>query len=135
MAYATTHASKTLVIHAGSEFEKVWKCLRGDRVSQAAYLRMLRGVALDRLFKRSLTGTLLSAVLACLLEDVAASDEDTAAELLKALAKVPRFEMVMMCISQQEKARLHTAWDQAASRAADGPFKAELCGLQKHYKL
>ncbi len=123
------------MLHAGSEFEKVWKCLRGNKVSQAAYLRMLRGVALDRLFKRSLTGTLLSSVLACLLEDVAATDKDTAVELLQALIKVPRFEMVMMCVSQQEKARLHTAWDQAASRAVDSAFKAELCELQKHYKL
>ena len=121
--------------HAGSEFEKVWKSLRGDKVSQAAYLRMLKDVSLDRLFKRSLTASLLSSVLACLLDDVAATDEDTSVGLLKALAKVPRFEMVMMCVSQQDKARLHTAWEQAASRAADSTFKAELHELHKRYKL
>lgn len=123
------------MLHAGSEFEKVWKSLRGNRVSQAAYLRMLKDVSLDRLFKRSLTGTVLSSVLACLLDDVAATDEDTCIELLKELAKVPRFEMIMMCVPQQDKAGLRTAWDEAALRAAGGMFKAELRDLQNHYKL
>ena len=134
-ACLTHHASANVVLCAGSEFEKVWKSLRDDRGSQATYLRMLKDVSLGSLFKRSLTGTLLSSVLACLLEDVAAADEDLSVELLRALAKVPRFEIVMMCVSQQEKAKLHTAWDQAASRAMDSAFKAELCELQKHYKL
>ena len=70
-ACLTHHASANVVLCAGSEFEKVWKSLRDDRGSQATYLRMLKDVSLGSLFKRSLTGTLLSSVLACLLEDVA----------------------------------------------------------------
>lgn len=128
-------ADNALTCCAGSEFEKVWKSLKEDTASQAAYLRMLQGAPLDKLFKHSLTGSVLSSVLACLLTEVVRADADVAISLLKALANVPRFEMTMMCLSKPDKAMLRSAWEDAAKSASNPAAQTDIAGLRKAYKL
>ena len=96
---------------------------------------MLQDTPLDKLFKHSLTGSVLSSVLSCLLTQVTQSDEGLAVRLLKALPKVPRFEMTMMCLSRQDMAGLCTAWDDAASNLTDTDFHADLSTLRSVYKV
>ena len=113
----------------------MWKSLKEDTASQAAYLRMLQGAPLDKLFKHSLTGSVLSSVLACLLTEVVRADADVAISLLKALPSVPRFEMTMMCLSKRDKAMLCSAWEGAAKSASNPAARTNLAGLRKAYKL
>ena len=47
----------------GTEFEKVWRGLKGDVKSQASYIRLLDPTALPAIFKTSLTGTLLASIV------------------------------------------------------------------------
>ena len=48
---------------AGTEFEKVWRGLKGDVPGQAAYLHLLNPSALPAIFKTSLTGSLLASIV------------------------------------------------------------------------
>ncbi len=96
---------------------------------------MLQDTPLDKLFKHSLTGSVLSSVLSCLLTQVTQSDEGLAIRILKALPKVPRFEMTMMCLSRQDRAGLCTAWDDAASSITGTGLHADLSSLRSVYKV
>ena len=96
---------------------------------------MLQGTPLDKLLKHSLTGSVLSSVLSCLLTHVMQTDEALAVTLLKALPHVPRFEMTMMCLSRADKAVLCIAWDEAASKTRSLGLQAELSALKKVYSL
>ena len=96
---------------------------------------MLQGTSLDKLLKHSLTGSVLSSVLSCLLTQVMQTDEALAVSLLKALPDVPRFEMTMMCLAQADKAVLGSAWDEAASKTRSAGLQADLSALKKLYNL
>ena len=96
---------------------------------------MLQGTPLNKLFKHSLTGSVLGSVLSCLLTQVMQADENLAVSLLKALLQVPRFEMTMMCLSREDRAALGSAWDDAASHTKGAGLQAELSALKKVYKL
>ena len=57
--------------HVGTDFEKVWRGLKGDLAGQAEYLKLLDEGNLVPLFKTSLTGaTLVSIVAAALHNEV-----------------------------------------------------------------
>lgn len=96
---------------------------------------MLQDTPLDKLLKHSLTGSVLSSVLSCLLTRVTQVDEDLAVSLLKAMPNVPRFEMTMMCLSAKDKAALCSAWNDAASKTDNARLQADMFALKKVYKL
>lgn len=62
-------SSEALFI-AGTEFEKIWRGLKGDVKSQAAYLQLLDPSKLPSLFKTSLTGSLLASIVTAALHSV-----------------------------------------------------------------
>lgn len=58
---------KLLFESTGTDFEKVWRGLKGDLPSQKAYLHLLNPTALTPLFKTSLTGPLLASIISAAL--------------------------------------------------------------------
>lgn len=50
-------------MHAGVEFETVWRGLKGRPEEQAAYLRLVEPSELPGLLKKALTGPLLASLM------------------------------------------------------------------------
>ena len=94
---------------------------------------LLKDTSFAKLFKHSLTGSVLGSVLMCLLSGGVQNDETMAVSLLQSLAQVPRFEMTMMCLSQQDKAKLSGAWDAAAANITGADMRAKLIALREKY--
>jgi hypothetical protein len=100
------------------------------------------------LFKSSLTAQLVVALLTAALTSLAArsapEEEAAAAQeqlgvahamgLLEGLPLVPRFDMMAMCLSRQDKAGLAQLWDKAAA-AGDAAAGQRLAAVRPKYRL
>ena len=120
---------------AGTEFDLVWKTLKGQPETQAAYIQLLDPVGLPALLKQSLTPAVLSSLLSVCLQTAASKPDNApdAVKLLEGLTKVPRFEMTAMCLPNREKAGLRLQWDAAA--ASEPAIAPQLGALRAKYKL
>ncbi|KAF0685262.1 Aste57867_22806 [Aphanomyces stellatus] len=92
------------------EFLRVWKGLKARVDLRRQYLRRLRN--LPKLFRDSVEADLLSELLEALWS--APLDAEFAIEFLHSLIQVPRFSVVAMFLSDDEKRRVTTLVDQAA---------------------
>ena len=120
---------------AGTEFDLVWKTLKGQPETQAAYIQLLDPAGLPALFKQSLTPAVLSSLLSVCLQTAASKPDKApaAVKLLDGLTKVPRFEMTAMCLPNREKAGLRLQWD--AASASDPATASQLEALRTKYRL
>ncbi|ETV91607.1 hypothetical protein H310_13857 [Aphanomyces invadans] len=87
------------------EFVRVWNSLKhsSDKAAlRQEYLLRLRPESLPKLFKDSIEADLVSD----LIESLVATNVDVGVEFLLALTKVPRFAMVAMFLSPDEKAQV-----------------------------
>ena len=117
------------------EFEKVWKSLGSDAQARAGYLALLDPLGLPGLFRHSLTAQLLRGMLSALLAGMAAGGCTAhALALLAALPRVPRFDMMLMCLPARAKGELASQWD-AAAASLQPDAAARLQELRVAYKL
>ncbi len=124
-----------LMLLAGTEFDLVWKTLKGQPETQAAYIQLLDPAGLPALFKQSLTPAVLSSLLSVCLQTIASKPDKApaAVQLLEGLTKVSRFEMTAMCLPKREKADLRLQWD--AATASDAAVAPQLGALRTKYRL
>ncbi|XP_021623606.1 RNA polymerase II-associated protein 3 isoform X3 [Manihot esculenta] len=93
------------------QFEVVWRGFSGDRALQTRLLKATSPSALPQIFKNALTASMLIDIIKC-VASFFVDDINLAVKYLENLVKVPRFNMLIMCLSAAEKADLVKTWDE-----------------------
>lgn len=128
-------AAKPLVApQNGSEFESSWKTLT-ESDARARYLQLLGPSSLPKVFKESMTGSILIDFVDIALTQLARLDPDHAVALLETLPSVPRFAMTVMMVPRAAKTKLAGAWDDAVQEAADPSISGRLQAARAHFRL
>ncbi|XP_021282200.1 RNA polymerase II-associated protein 3 isoform X2 [Herrania umbratica] len=92
------------------QFEVSWRALSSDRALQAHFLKVTSPSALPKIFKNALSASMLVDIIKC-VASFFREEVDLAIKYLENLSKVPRFDMLIMCLSSTEKADLLRVWD------------------------
>lgn len=99
------------------QFEISWKRLAGDRSLQARLLKTVSPMSLRQLFKSSLSAALLIDMIKC-ISMFFEEETELAVNFLENLTKVSRFDMIIMCLSTEDKNDLQKIWDEVFLKAA-----------------
>ncbi|XP_073311451.1 uncharacterized protein [Primulina huaijiensis] len=131
---AKAEAAKNIVPpSSGYEFEVSWRKLSGDRELQARLLKAISPTALPGIFKNALSSPVLVDIIRCIatffMEDMALS-----VDFLLNLTKIPRFDMIVMCLSSTQKADLLRIWDEVFCKAAPD-YTEILANLRSRYGI
>lgn len=114
---AKMEAAKNIVPpNSAYEFEVSWRGLSGDRNLQSRLLKLTSPIALPGIFKNALSATILIDIIRC-IATFFTEDMALAVEYLKNLPKIPRFGMIIMCLSSSDKADLAKIWNEVFSGA------------------
>ncbi|GBG61056.1 hypothetical protein CBR_g18648 [Chara braunii] len=128
-ARAAAAARETLAKKVGApktayEFENVWKMLADDRQAQARVLRMVDPSTLPKTFKDALSAHLLCDIIAVIDECLLKTDDAARGiDILEKLTTVGRFDITIMFLSAQQKAKLRHLWEGSAKSV---PISSEL---------
>ncbi|KDP23389.1 hypothetical protein JCGZ_23222 [Jatropha curcas] len=93
------------------QFEVSWRGFSGDRVLQTRLLKAMSPSALPQILKNALSASMLIDIIKC-VATFFIDDTNLAVKYLENLAKVPRFDMLIMCLSAADKADLAKIWDE-----------------------
>ncbi|KAG0478334.1 hypothetical protein HPP92_013053 [Vanilla planifolia] len=96
------------------QFEVSWRSLSDDATKQANLLKSIPPQELPKIFKNALSAPILVDIIrrtATFFRD----DTVLAVNVLENLAKVPRFDMMVMCLSAMERAEIRSLWDEVFS--------------------
>ncbi|KAG0476681.1 hypothetical protein HPP92_013522 [Vanilla planifolia] len=96
------------------QFEVSWRSLSDDATKQANLLKSIPPQELPKIFKNALSAPILVDIIrrtATFFRD----DTVLAVNVLENLAKVPRFDMMVMCLSAMERADIRSLWDEVFS--------------------
>ncbi|KAL6570194.1 hypothetical protein OROMI_014708 [Orobanche minor] len=101
---AKAEAAKNIVPpNSAYQFEMSWRGLSGDHDLQTRLLKATSPAALPGIFKNALSAPILADIIRCIatffMEDMAFS-----VEYLQNLTRIPRFDMIIMCLSSADKA-------------------------------
>lgn len=113
------------------QFEVSWRGLSGDRTLQARLLKATPATALPGIFKNALSAPMLVDIIRC-IATFFTEDMDLVVKYLENLTKVPRFDMVIMCLSPSDKADLHKIWDEVFSKGTSD-YAENLGNLSSKY--
>ncbi|KAL3668494.1 hypothetical protein V7S43_006577 [Phytophthora oleae] len=135
------------------EFGRVWKtlALRGDADQKilllklrAEYLRMMSPPTLRTVFKTGMESDVLCEIFHVLRQAVLNSSGDTAVAkennslalaFASELAKIPRFNMTIMLLSDTEKQDMAWVINHLEALKEDGTYTQDLTNLKKLYEL
>ncbi|XP_030532490.1 RNA polymerase II-associated protein 3-like [Rhodamnia argentea] len=128
-------AKKITPPNSAYQFEVSWRGFSGDRSLQAHLLKVTSPGSLPQIFKNALSAPLLVDIIKCIstffIEDI-----DLAVNYLDNLTKVPRFDMIVMCLSSEDKADLLRLWKEVFCSEATPIEHAEtLDNLRAKYCL
>ncbi|CAA7055154.1 unnamed protein product [Microthlaspi erraticum] len=117
------------------EFENSWRSFSGDRTLQNQLLKVTTPSSLPEIFKNALT----SPVLVDIIKSVASffrEDMDLGVKYIENLTKVPRFNMLVMCLTSTEKNELMKIWDDVfCNKATPVEYAEVLDKLRSRYCL
>ncbi|KAF3651726.1 hypothetical protein FXO38_16455, partial [Capsicum annuum] len=100
---AKTEAAKNIAApNSAYQFEVSWRGLSGDRNLQTHLLKITSPAMLPRIFKNALSASMLMDILRC-VATFFIEDMNLAIRYLEDLTKVPRFDMIIMCLSSTDK--------------------------------
>ncbi|XP_038703206.1 RNA polymerase II-associated protein 3 isoform X2 [Tripterygium wilfordii] len=123
---AMTEAAKSFTPpNSAFQFEVCWQGFCGDRALQARLLKVTSPKALPQIFKNALSASLLIDIIKC-VATFFIEDMDLAVKYLENLTKVPRFSILIMCLSSVDKADLYKLWDQVFCNEATPMEYAEI---------
>ncbi|CAL5380470.1 unnamed protein product [Camellia sinensis] len=91
------------------QFEVSWRGLAGDRTLQARLLKVTSPVALPQIFKNAMSAPMLVDIIRC-IATFFTEEMDLAVKYLENLAKVSRFDTIMMCLSSTDRAEISTGY-------------------------
>ncbi|KAK6911654.1 RNA-polymerase II-associated protein 3-like, C-terminal domain [Dillenia turbinata] len=110
--HATVEAARNIKApQSAYQFEVSWQGLSGDRALQASLLKTMSPDALPRIFKNALSAPILMDIIKC-IATFFNEELDFAVSFLDNLTKVPRFEMIIMCLSSADRTDLSRLWEQ-----------------------
>ncbi|KFK24401.1 hypothetical protein AALP_AAs74350U000300 [Arabis alpina] len=117
------------------EFENFWRSFLGDRALQTQLLKVMNPSSLPQIFKNALTSPVLVDILKCVALFFA-EDMDLAVKYIENLTKVPRFNMIVMCLTSTEKNELLMIWNDVFCNKATPVEHAEVLDkLRSRYYL
>lgn len=117
------------------QFEVSWRGFCGDRSLQAHLLKVTQPDMLPQIFKNALTAPLLIDIVKC-IATFFIEETELAVKYLENLTKIPRFDMIIMCLPPANKAELCRTWDEVfLSNATPIEFVESLSKLRSRYCL
>ncbi|CAL4903058.1 unnamed protein product [Urochloa decumbens] len=93
------------------DFEVSWRALSDDTAQQIQLLKSIPPASLPEIFKNALSAPFLIDIVKC-AASIFRDDAALAVSILENLAKVPRFDLIIMCLSSMHKSELRKIWDQ-----------------------
>ncbi|KAI3445421.1 hypothetical protein Pfo_002086 [Paulownia fortunei] len=129
---AKAEAAKNIVPpNSAYQFEVSWRGLSGDRDLQTRLLKVTSPTALPGIFKNALSAPILVDIIRCIatffMEDMALG-----VEYLQNLTKIPRFDMIIMCLSSADKDGISKIWDEVFSKGTTD-YAEILSNLRSRY--
>ncbi|KAA8545252.1 hypothetical protein F0562_020036 [Nyssa sinensis] len=115
------------------QFEVSWQRLSDDHELQAHLLKAISPVALPQIFKNALSAPILRDIVKC-VATFFSEEMDLAVKYLENLAKVPRFDMIIMCLSSTDKADLLKIWDEVLCEKATPSEYSDMLDLPQQGK-
>ncbi|RDX89709.1 RNA polymerase II-associated protein 3 [Mucuna pruriens] len=107
------------------QFEASWRAFSGDLALQARLLKAVSPHELPKIFKNALSSTLLMDIIKC-LASFFTEDIDLVVSYMEHLTKVPRFDMIIMCLSSTNKDDIRKIWDKVFYSEATPIEQAEI---------
>nr|XP_009416301.1 PREDICTED: RNA polymerase II-associated protein 3 isoform X4 [Musa acuminata subsp. malaccensis] len=95
------------------EFEVSWRALSDDS-AQAQLLKMIPPYTLPQIFKNALSAPILVDIIKC-IGTFFKEDTELAISLLDNMVKVPRFDMIIMCLSAKDHSEVQQVWEEIFS--------------------
>ncbi|GJM94490.1 hypothetical protein PR202_ga11137 [Eleusine coracana subsp. coracana] len=114
------------------DFEVSWRALSDDTAQQIQLLKSIPPASLPEIFKNSLSAAFLVDIVKC-SASIFRDDGVLAVSILENLAKVPRFDLIIMCLSSMHKSELRKIWDQVFLDNASADQKENLRQLRGKY--
>lgn len=93
------------------QFEVSWRGFSGDLALQACLLKAMSPHELPKIFKNALSSTLLVEIIKC-VSSFFAEDMDLVVSYMDNLTKVPRFDVIVMCLPSAAKDDLRKIWNE-----------------------
>uniref|UniRef100_A0A0V0HIG0 Putative ovule protein n=1 Tax=Solanum chacoense TaxID=4108 RepID=A0A0V0HIG0_SOLCH len=116
---AKTEAAKNITApNSAYQFEVSWRGLSGDRNLQTQLLKVTSPAMLPRIFKNALSAPMLMDIVRC-VATFFIEDMNLAIRYLEDLTKVPRFDMIIMCLSSTDKSELLKIWEEIFCKEAE----------------
>ncbi|XP_060203108.1 uncharacterized protein LOC132631552 isoform X2 [Lycium barbarum] len=117
-ALAKAEAAKSIAApNSAYQFEVSWRGLAGDRTLQTQLLKVTSPATLPRIFKNALSAPMLMDIVRC-VATFFIEDMNLAIRYLENLTKVPRFDMIIMCLSSSDKSELFKIWEEVFCKGA-----------------
>ncbi|XP_045794752.1 RNA polymerase II-associated protein 3 isoform X1 [Trifolium pratense] len=107
------------------QFELSWRGFSGDRALQACLLKAMSPHELPKIFKNALSSTLLIEIIKC-VASFFTEDMDLVVSYLDNLTKVPRFDVIAMCLPAAAKEDLRKIWNEVFCSEATSMEYAEI---------
>ncbi|CAN6827841.1 hypothetical protein Bca4012_030525 [Brassica carinata] len=117
------------------EFENSWRSFSGDLALQNQLLKVTKPSCLPQIFKNALTSPVLFDIIKC-VASFFNEDMDLAVKYIDNLTKVPRFDMIVMCLTSTEKNELRKIWEDVfCNKATPMEYAEVLDKLRSRYCL
>ncbi|CAN7016675.1 unnamed protein product [Brassica rapa subsp. trilocularis] len=117
------------------EFENSWRNFSGDPALQNQLLKVTKPSSLPQIFKNALTSPVLFDIIKC-VASFFNEDMDLAVKYIYNLTKVPRFDMIVMCLASTEKNELRKIWEDVfCNKATPVEYAEVLDKLRSRYCL
>ncbi|KAL1341399.1 uncharacterized protein LOC107465191 isoform X1 [Arachis duranensis] len=133
---ATAEAAKNITPPTTAyQFEVSWRGFSGDRSLQTCLLKAISPHELPKIFKNALSTALLIDIIKC-VASFFNEQMDLAVSYMEHLTKVPRFDMIVMCLPSTDKDDLRKIWDEVfCGEATPMEFAEILDNLRSKYCL
>ncbi|CAL0300132.1 unnamed protein product [Lupinus luteus] len=133
---AMAEASKNITpATTAYQFEASWRGFSGDRALQTRLLKAISPRELPKIFRNALSSALLIDIIKC-VASFFTEDVGLGVSYLENLAKVQRFDMIVMCLSSTDKDVLCKIWDEVfCSEATPIEYAEILDNLRSKFSL
>lgn len=115
------------------DFEVSWRAISDNLTQQIQLLKSIPPEKLPEIFKNALSSAFLIDIVKC-TASIFRDDAELAVSILENLAKVSRFDLIIMCLSPMHKSELRKIWSQTFLVETASPDQVEaLRRLQAKY--
>ncbi|XP_078438394.1 tetratricopeptide repeat (TPR)-like superfamily protein isoform X2 [Wolffia australiana] len=116
------------------EFEVSWRLLSGDSAKQANLLKSIPPPSLPHLFKNALSAPMLFEIVKS-TSTFFKEEMELALEILDGLTKVPRFDILVICMPPENRDALRRIWEEVFADAVPKEHTAALLLLRRRYSM